>query len=120
MRFYLDDDSAALVLIQLLRKAGHDVQVPADVGTSGKEDPVHLTYSIREGRVFLSKNYKDFELLHLLVRQAQGYHPGILVVRQDNDPTRDLTPRGIVRAIRNLLAAGVPVADEYIILNAWK
>jgi hypothetical protein len=58
--------------------------------------------------------------LHNLVMQVTGHHPGILVVRRDNDPKRDLTPAGIVRAIRNLEVANVPVPDEYIILNHWR
>jgi len=52
-----------------------------------------------------------------LIKAAQGRHAGILVVRQDNDPRRDLTPKGIVAAIRKLQAAGVPIADEYVVLN---
>jgi hypothetical protein len=52
--------------------------------------------------------------------EGQGHHPGILVVRKDNDPTRDLKAAGIVRAIRNLEAAGAPIADQYIILNHWR
>jgi hypothetical protein len=42
------------------------------------------------------------------------------VVRRDNDPLRDLRPPGIVRAIARLQAAGVPIADEYHILNHWR
>src|SRR5438132_13990265 len=34
MRLYLDDDSASKLLAGLLRKAAHDVQTPADVGTA--------------------------------------------------------------------------------------
>jgi hypothetical protein len=120
MRFYLDDDISAGLLVQLLRGAGHDVQVPPDVGLAGRPDPVHLTHAIRESRVFLSRNYRDFELLHLLILQAQGHHCGILVVRRDNDPRRNMKPRDIVRALANLEAAGVPITDEYIILNAWQ
>ena len=41
MRVYLDDDSAALLLARLLRQAGHDVELPADVGLSGEDDAVH-------------------------------------------------------------------------------
>jgi hypothetical protein len=51
---------------------------------------------------------------------AIGTHPGILSVRRDNDRRRDLTPRGIVQAIANLLAANVPVENEFIILNHWR
>ena len=120
MKLYLDDDTASGILTQLLHQAGHEVQVPTDVGQNGKSDPVYLTHAITEGRVLVTKNYGDFEELHLLVKQAQRHHPGLLAIRQDNDPTRDLTPKGIVRAIRNLETAGVPIADEYTILNAWR
>jgi len=120
MRLYLDDDTASPLLAHLLRKAGHDVQLPADAGMSGKPDPVHLTHAIKDRRVCLTKNYDDYLILHNLIQQAQGRHSGILVVRQDNDPKRDLTPQGIVRAIRKLEAAGVPIENEYIVLNHWR
>ena len=68
----------------------------------------------------LTGNYDDFADLHDLIREAQGHHPGILVVRRDNDPRRNMTPGDIVRALHNLEAAGVPVADEYHILNHWQ
>ena len=84
------------------------------------EDPVHLTHAIRNGRQCLTRNYEDYEVLHNLIMQAQGKHPGILVVRRDNDPTRDLTPKGIVAAIRKLEAVGVPIENEYIVLNHWR
>jgi hypothetical protein len=71
----------------------------------------------RQGRGLLSQNHDDFEELHDLVRAAGGNHPGILIVRRDNDRRRDLTPRGIVTAISHLLAADVPVGNEFIILN---
>lgn len=31
-----------------------------------------------------------------------------------------LNQQEIVRAINNLLAAGIPIADQYIILNQWR
>jgi predicted nuclease of predicted toxin-antitoxin system len=120
MKLYLDDDSVAALLARLLRQARHDVLLPSDFGLAGAKDPSHLQRAIREQGVLLSHNYEDFKLLHDLLMEGQGHHPGILVVRKDNDPTRDLKPSGIVRAIRNLEAAGVGTADEYIILNHWR
>ncbi len=120
MRLYLDDDSAAALLVRLLRQAGHDVQVPVDAGLAGEDDAVHLTYAVKDDRGLLTGNHRDFRNLHNLLMQAQGHHPGILVVRRDNDPKRDLPPSGIVRAIRNLLAASVPMRDNYVILNHWR
>ena len=120
MRLYLDDDSASTLLANLLRKAAHDIQVPGDVGMAGAPDAVHLTRSIQDGLICVTKNHDDFWILHNLIKQAQGHHPGIFVVRQDNDPRRDLTPKGIVAAIRKLEAAGVPTQDEFIVLNHWR
>ena len=120
MNLYLDDDSTSSALVRLLSQAGHDVRLPRDLGMTGSPDPVHLTTSIREGRVLLSGNYADFEDLHDLILQASGHHPGILVVRRDNDPRRDMTPRGVVNAIAKLLAAGVTIADQFVILNHWR
>jgi len=120
MRLYLDDDSTKGLLVRLLNRAGHDVRVPTDIGISGKNDAVHRTHAILEGRVLLTHNYDDFEELHNLVRAAGGHHPGVLTVRRDNNPKRDLDEKGIVRAVGKLLAAGVPVADQFTILNHWR
>jgi hypothetical protein len=119
MRLYLDDDLASPVLAQMLRNAGQDVQLPADVGHSGKDDPIHLTHAVRESRPLLTRNYGDFENLHNLVMTVKGHHPGILVVRRDNDPRRNLSHRDIVGAIGKLEPAAVPLEDQYIILNHW-
>jgi len=107
MRIYLDDDSAADLLVRLLRQSGRDVQVPSTVGLAGEDDSVHLSFAIRDERAILTGNHRDFLNLHNLIMQAQGHHGGILVVRRDNDPRRDLTPTGIVRAVQNLMAANI-------------
>ena len=120
MNLYLDDDSVDGVLLRLLHRAGHDVQLPRDVGTSGENDPVHLTFAARSRRVLLSRNHDDFRELHELVHYTGGAHSGILIVRYDNDTRRDLTQRGIVRAIANLLSAGAPTVNEFVILNEWR
>ena len=120
MKLYLDDDSASPLLAKLLQQAGHDVKTPTDVGLSGADDPVHFRHAALDGRAILTGNHKDFIKLHSLVVDLGGHHPGVLVVRRDNDPTRDLTPAGIVRALRNLLAANVPITDQCIVLNHWR
>ena len=94
MKLYLDDDSAAPLLARLLGQAGHDVQMPADVGLSGEDDAVHLRHAAGDGRAMVTGNHRDFLNLHHLVIQLQGHHPGILVVRRDNDPKRDVSGAG--------------------------
>ena len=120
MRLYLDDDSVDPLLIRLLRQQGHDVENPADVNLVGAVDPRHLRHAIHEERVFLTGNHRDFELLHDLIAEAHGTHSGMLVVRRDNNPRRDLTPRGIVHALQKLLLAKAPIEGQLIVLNHWR
>jgi hypothetical protein len=120
MKLYLDDDIVAKLLVRLLIQHGHDVEEPVTAGLSGSDDPIHLTHAVQSGRVFLSANHDDFRLLQNLLMVAGGHHPGILVVRKDNDPRRDLSARGIVNCIAKLVAAQVPLADQFIILNHWR
>jgi hypothetical protein len=120
MNLYLDDDSASVLLARLLRRAGHDVELPTDVGKAGERDAAHFAHAIQEGRLLLSKNHHDFEALHDLVLTAGGHHSGLLVVRNDNNPRRDLNQAGIVRALGKLTAAGVPTVDQFVVLNHWR
>src|SRR5262249_31282482 len=120
MRLFLDEDLASGLLAKLLQNAGHDVATPVAAGTRGQTDPVQLTRAIHEQRAIVSRNFEDFEELHLLIAEARGNHFGILIVRRENDPTRDLTPKGIVTAIRKLESAAVPIANEYLVLNHWR
>lgn len=64
MRLYIDDDSVDPSLIRLLRRDGHDVMIPADVGLIGSSDQVHLAHAIRALRALLTRNYLDFHALH--------------------------------------------------------
>jgi uncharacterized protein DUF5615 len=116
MKLYLDDDCAS----RFLRQAGHQVELPIEAELSGASDPVHLTHAVREGSRLLTANFVDFQELHDLIRQAGGHHSGILIVRRDNNPKRDLSPRGIVRAIAKLEAAELSLEDQFVILNQWR
>lgn len=120
MKLYLDDDTVHGVLIRLLRRGGHDVQIPVDINLSGADDPVHLTRAIVDDRVFISQNHDDFNNLHELVITSGGSHPGILMIRQDNDPNRDMTPRAIVTALAKLESANFPLENQFVILNQWR
>jgi predicted nuclease of predicted toxin-antitoxin system len=120
MNIYLDDDSASRQLATLLQKAGHKVSIPGDLGISGAPDPMHLTQAIRSNRVLLTRNARDFNLLHELVMTAGGGHPGILLLHFDNDPTRDLTPKGTVAAVAKLENSGVRVSSMVHVLNHWR
>src|SRR5713226_6827971 len=98
MLLYIDDDSVDRVLIRRLTDNGHNILMPSIAGTTGQVDPVHFMCAIRAGGAVLTRDYDDFKLLHDLVLLAGGHHPGILVVRRDNDATCDMSARAIVRA----------------------
>jgi predicted nuclease of predicted toxin-antitoxin system len=120
MNLYLDDNLADRSLETLLVKAGHMVVRSHHVGLLGATDPRHLAHAIRAGLVTLTSDWKDFEDLHQLVLAARGSHSGIVTVRFDNDPTRDLKPKQIVKALGKLERAGTPVVNDLIVLNHWR
>ncbi|MFL5246115.1 MAG: DUF5615 family PIN-like protein [Gemmataceae bacterium] len=120
MNLYLDDNSAKGSLINLLRRAGHQVALPIDLGLAGDSDPRHLASCAGQGHILLTRDHDDFLDLHDLVRATHGCHMGITVVRADNDQARDMKDRDIVRALANLEAARVPIQNEFHILNHWR
>jgi len=120
MKVYLDDDSCNSLLVRLLQRNGHDVVTPVDVGLAGSADAEHFKRAIELDRVLVTHNYDDFFQLDELIRTSGGHHPGVLIARRDNDKSKDMKPADIVRALRNLEAAGVSVADELHILNHWR
>jgi hypothetical protein len=99
-----------------LETVGHQVTTPAQAGIRKAADSVHFHYAQSNGLVLLTKNPKDFLALHAMDQT----HSGILLVYQDNDPSRDMTSADIVRAIKNLEDAGVVFQGNCHSLNAWR
>lgn len=120
MKLYLDDDSLSEILLRLLIEAGHDAIRSIDAGMGGSPDPVHLKFAIEEDRILLTGNHKDFDELHELILTAHGRHAGVFVVDRENNPRRDMTPRGIVNAIRKLSDAGIAIESALHVLNDWR
>ncbi len=120
MRLYLDDDCTDRRLVAELRKAGHEVVLPADIGQGGAKDARHMIYVLREQLPLLSRNYDDFELLHEVVRVSGGHHAGILLIRSDKKRSRNLSPTMIVACMAKLEKAGAPIADHVQVLNHWR
>ncbi len=120
MNLYRDDNSVKTSLAIQLRRAGHQVTLPADLGLAGASDPRHLAACASPGLVLLTRDHDDFLDLHDFVQATHGSHSGILVVCADNDPARDMKDRDIVRAIANLEAVRVPIANDFNILNHWR
>ena len=120
MNLYLDDDTADRRLVTLLIHAGHVVVVPANVYLSGASDARRFIHARQHSLLLMTKNHNDFLDLHEVVQTAEGSHPGILIIRLDNDPNRDMIPRQIVAAISHLESARVPLQNQVYILNHWR
>ena len=120
MKIYLDDDSAEVLLARLLQADGHDVVVSDQVGNRGIRRPRAFPICDQRRPRLFTRNYDDFKLLHVLVVRSGGHHPGVLVVRRDNDPKRDLKAKGVVRALRKLIQSSAPITDELNVLNHWR
>jgi predicted nuclease of predicted toxin-antitoxin system len=115
-RLYLDDSVDSRLLRRFLIDAGHAVTIPEAAGLVGARDDIHVAYAVAHGLVLVTKNAQDFEPRY----EALAGHPGAFMIRADNDATRDMLPRDIVRAIANIEAAGVPIANEIHTLNHWR
>jgi predicted nuclease of predicted toxin-antitoxin system len=119
MNLYLDDNCVKASLAAFLRRAGRHVTLPADLGMAGATDARHLASCAARGLAILTRDHDDFLDLHDMIRATHGSHAGILVLRMDNDPARDMKDR-IVRAPANLEAAQIPVANDFHILDHWR
>jgi len=102
MRLLLDEDTQAHALVRLLREAGHDAETIAEAGMAGQADSAVLLYAKQTGRVLLTRNVRDFLVLH----RADPQHAGILAEHQDADPAKNMSYRQIAAAIGKLEASG--------------
>jgi hypothetical protein len=120
MQIYLDDCSDDDDLIAYLSNAGHKVYTPRTEGTLGAGDDRHLEYAAAHDYTLLTQNPDDFRQLHRLWRAQGRSHSGLLLIYQHNIKGKDMGLPDIVRVIGNLLASGLPIADEIHILNQWQ
>jgi predicted nuclease of predicted toxin-antitoxin system len=120
MRIYLDDNTTDPLLVTELLKRGHGVEQPSKAAQSGASDARHLEYAIKQGLVVLTRDYEDFTDLHDVIVAARGEHPGIFLVRFDNDPTKDMKPGGMATAVDRIEASGVPLINQLFVLNHWR
>jgi predicted nuclease of predicted toxin-antitoxin system len=101
LRLLIDEDTQSAFLVRLLREAGHDVLTVNEAGLNGKIDPIILDRAREEDRILLTQNCNDFKELH----QLDNDHPGILAVYNDDDRSKNMSFKEIVRALANLETA---------------
>ena len=91
MRMLIDENLINRRLSTRLQAAGHDVVLADDVGLLSVSDARVLAWAVGQNRPVLTRDHGDFGDLHDLVLACGGHHPGMLVVRFDNDPRHNLT-----------------------------
>lgn len=77
LRFVFDQHVNARALARL-RADGIDIVHAAEVGLSEADDPDILAWAAREGRIVVTRNYKDFApLVEAYAKRGIGF-PGVL------------------------------------------
>ena len=66
--------------------------------------------------MLLTHNCDDFQALH----QEDPNHPGILAIYQNDVRSKKMSRQAIVKALSNLEAAKIRMANQFISLNQWK
>jgi predicted nuclease of predicted toxin-antitoxin system len=120
MRFLIDENMSSAQLASRLRAQGHDPILAGDAGLLSAADPRVLIWAINRGLPVLTRDSEDFEALHDLIIAAGGHHPGMLIVRFDADPRHNMSHRQIGVAISKLESSGVPISDQFHVLNHWR
>lgn len=96
IRLLLDEDVRS-TLAEALRARGHDAVAVAELGLEGAKDPDLIEWALREGRVIVSHNVRDFPRLAGERAKAGLPHAGIVVSKQSDFKT-------ILRRLLRLLA----------------
>ena len=115
LKLFIDEDTQDKLLVKLIRNAGHDVITVNEALLMGQADQLVLDYARANNRILLTYNCDDFEALH----NALPLHPGILAEYLDTNPSKNMSFFAIVKALANLEAANVPLANQFIPLNQW-
>jgi predicted nuclease of predicted toxin-antitoxin system len=115
LRLLIDEDTQAKLFVTLLKQAGHDVIIVNEVNLMGQKDSVILNFARQNNRLLITQNCDDYEALH----QTNPIHPGILAVYNNTNPSKNMSFSAMVKAISNLEAASIPLANQFISLNHW-
>jgi len=107
------------LLVGKLIAAGHDVQTATQANVVGVRDDVVFATAIRNDRIILTSNCADFIAISDALNTQGVQHPGVFLVFLQNNPNRDMSYDEIVKAIENLEATQLPLANTYHSLNNY-
>lgn len=85
IRLYLDED-VSVVLADVLRARGYEVQTARDAGARGLTDAAQLEFATKHGMAVFTHNRADFENLAAEYRAAARIHAGIIIAVRRSVP----------------------------------
>ena len=117
---FLLDEHVNRRCLKILRAAGVDVAHVTAVGLSGVDDPVVFRWAQREGRIIVTRNYRDFVPLAQALASRGEHFPGVLFYPTSiRHSDVDGHASALLAWIRAAMAAGAnPVADGFGWLSA--
>jgi predicted nuclease of predicted toxin-antitoxin system len=112
---FLFDEHVNRRSLEILRAADVDVVHVTAVGLSGADDPVVLRWAQREGRIIVTRNYRDLAPLARALATRGEHFPGVLFYPTSiRHSDVDGHASSLLAWIRTAVAAGAnPVADGY-------
>ena len=96
MRFYFDEDVSVDIAANLQQR-GFDVLTVRDAGRLQLDDATQLAFAAATGRVMVTHNRQDFELLHAGYLADQRLHFGIIAAKRR--PNDDLVVGKLLRLL---------------------
>lgn len=102
MRLLLDEHMSPAIAEQL-RLRGHDVVSAAEAGVAGLDDAQVLSCAVRDRRVVVTSNIKDFRPLHAAYLTMSTVHYGIVMV-----------PMGKYSQVRDQLGPLITALDQLL------
>jgi hypothetical protein len=115
MRFFFDEH-VNRPAAQALVKRGVDVQHVTDVGMARASDPEVLEYAIGQGRILVTRNYRDFIPLVQALNRMRRAFPGVLLLAR-SIPLGD--PGSHVRAIEDWIRSCPPGVNLVENTSRW-
>lgn len=120
LRILVDECILDRLLVGKLIAAGHDVATVTDLGLTRKSDHQVFAVAIDLQRMILTVNCADFVELSESHKFKSRGHPGLLLLYRHNIPSKELSYDDVVRALANLEATGIQLANLAHKLNDYK
>ena len=97
------DEQISPLVAEIARREGVDVRSLIEDGLSGRDDPTVLQYAVREGRIVVTYNIRDFSPLLSDSLRSGVPIPGVVFVDARTIPPSNA--KGLARALVQLAAA---------------